>query len=201
MFLFWATSAQHIRYLIPIFPFLSLAAGYVLYHYKRKKFIYAILLGIAVICVGISGLHITKHYLKIRPDRYVLGGEGRDAFLSRIIPSYDMIRFINTRLSRDTKIFLIYMKNLGFLYERPFYSDSMFESYTIQKYLSRSVTPEAVYMKLKNDGFTHILYDIQYVTGNLSTFSQQEKDLFTSFQDKFLKHVRSSKNIYFLYSL
>jgi len=56
-------------------------------------------------------------------------------------------------------------------------------------------------MKLKNDGFTHILYDIQYVTGNLSPFTQQEKDLFTSFQDNFLKHVRSSKDRYFLYSL
>ena len=46
----------------------------------------------------------------------------------------------------------------------------------------------------------NILYDIQYVTGNLSSFTQQEKDLFTSFQDKFLKHIKSSKGRYYLYS-
>ena len=201
MFLFWASSAQQIRYLIPIFPFLSLITGYVLYHYQRKKIVYAILVGMVGICIGINGFHITKHYLKIRPERYVFGYEDKHVFLSRMIPSYDIIRFINARLSPDTKIFLIYMKNLGFLYERPYYSDSMFESYTIQKYLSRSTSPEAVYMKLKNDGFTHLLYDIQYVLGNFSPFTQQEKDLFASFQDQFLKLITSSKNRYFLYGL
>ena len=93
------------------------------------------------------------------------------------------------------------MKNLGFLYDRPYYSDSMFESYTIQKYLNTFDTPDEVYRKLKENGFTHILYDIRYVYGERSSFSKQEKDLFASFQDRWLKHIASSKKRYFLFSL
>lgn len=201
MFLFWAASAQQIRYLIPIFPFLSLTTGYVLYHYQRKRILYAILLGIVGMCIGINGFHITQHYLKIRPERYVLGYEDKDAFLSRIIPSYPMIQFINTRLPQNTKIFLIYMKNLGYLYEHPYYSDSMFESYTIQKILSRSTSPAEVYRTLKEEGFTHILYDIRYVFGERSTFTQQEKDRFVAFHKHYLTITKAFRDVYFLYGM
>ena len=77
----------------------------------------------------------------------------------------------------------------------------MFESYTIQKILAQSSTPEEVYFSLKEKGFTHLLYDINYVLGEMSTLSEQEKTLFIAFQDKCLELVRAEKKQYYLYRL
>jgi hypothetical protein len=92
------------------------------------------------------------------------------------------------------------MKNWGFLCEHDYYSDSMFESYTIQKILSKSPTPAAVHRELRARGFTHIMYDGNYVYGNLSTFSPEEKFLFFSFQKGHLSLVKNDGS-YFLYSI
>jgi hypothetical protein len=127
--------------------------------------------------------------------------ESRREFLSRLIPSYDMFHYVNTLLPLDAKVFLIYMRNPGFLCKRAYFSDSMFESFTIQKYLSRCTSTADLYDRLKKSGFTHFLYDDQFVFGGKSAFSQIEKERFAAFQTRYLKQVKSSNSIYRLYAL
>jgi hypothetical protein len=81
------------------------------------------------------------------------------------------------------------VRNWGFLLERDYYSDSMFESYTIQKILSGAKSTADVRGELKARGFTHILFDANYVTGPVSTFSEQEKTLFRAFGKEFLRLI------------
>ena len=200
-FMFWASSAQQIRYLMPVFPFLALMTAYVLSYYHRRRAVFGVLLVLIAGSLGFSGYHIARDFLKIRPVGVITGSEDRDAFLNRMIPSYSMFQYINRELPEDSKIFLIYMKNLGYLCDRPYYSDSMFESYTIQKILAQSSTPEEVYVSLKEGGFTHILYDINYVSGEMSTFSEQEKGLFFAFQEKCLELMNVEMERYCLYRL
>jgi hypothetical protein len=156
---------------------------------------------LVTVSLGINGFHVVKHFMKVRPVPVVLGFEDRVAFLNREIPSYNIFDFINHNLSEETKIFLIYMKNVGYLCERPYYSDSMFESYTMQKILRQAQDPSKVRAALKEGGFTHLLYDINYVYGELSTFSGEEKALFSSFQDSFLYLIKSDKGRYYLYEI
>jgi len=200
-FLFWASSVQQIRYLIPVFPFLALMIAHVLSYYHRRRAVFGVLLVLIAGSLGFSGYHIVRDFLKIRPVGVITGLEDRDAFLNRMIPSYAMFQYVNMQLPEDSKIFLIYMQNLGYLCDRPYYSDSMFESYTIQKILGQSPTPEDVCAYLKEGGFTHILYDINYVSGEMSTFSEQEKDLFFTFQEKCLVLTNAEKERYYLYRL
>jgi len=75
----------------------------------------------------------------------------------------------------------------------------MFETYTIQKILSQSKTARDVYDSLKERGFTHILYDINYVFGNMSTFSGQEKARFSVFQKRHLELMNTEQERYYLY--
>lgn len=200
-FMFWASSVHQIRYLMPVFPFLAIMTAYILSYYHRRRAVFGVLLVLITGSLGFSGYHIARDYLKIRPMGVISGFEDRDAFLNRMIPSYVMFQYINRELPEDSKIFLIYMKNLGYLCDRPYYSDSMFESYTIQKILAQSSTPEEVYFSLKEGGFTHILYDINYVSGEMSTFSEQEKTLFFAFQKKCLELMNAEKERYHLYRL
>ncbi|QTA92394.1 ArnT family glycosyltransferase [Desulfonema magnum] len=200
-FIFWASSAQQIRYLIPIFPFLAVMTGYTLDYYRKNRIVHTLLAMFITLSLVFNGYYIVKDFIKIRPFSFVAGTEDRDAYLNRLIPSYAMFRYVNTRLPKDTKIFFIYMKNQGYLCDRPYYSDSMFESYTIQNILAKSATPKDVYLALKKTGFTHMLYDINYITGKISTFSDQEKSLFLDFQKRYLKLLKIEKRKYYLFAL
>lgn len=200
-FMFWASSAQQIRYLIPIFPFLAMMTAYILSYYRSRKGVFAMLVAFIAGSLAFNGYYVVKDFVKIRPVDVVTGHEGRDVFLNRMVPSYAMFQYVNTHLPESSKTFLIYMKNFGYLCERPYYSDSMFESYTIKKILTRSVTTADVYQALKDRGFTHILYDINYVFGDMSTFSAQEKDMFLAFQETYLALIITEKGRYYLYRL
>jgi hypothetical protein len=195
-FLFWAGSAQQIRYLIPVFPFLAILVGCVLTYYQKRKALFLVIIMFVTSCLVFNGFHIARDFIKIKPMRVIIGLESRDAFLSRTLPSYSMFQYANKNLPQNSKIFLIYMKNWGFLCDHDYYSDSMFESYTIQKILSQATTPGAVSKELQAQEFTHILYDINYIYGNLSIFSSAEKALFSSFQKQHLVLVKTEGPYY-----
>jgi hypothetical protein len=200
-FMFWATSAQQIRYLIPIFPFLAMMTAYILSYYRSRKGLFAALTVFVAGSLAFNGYHVVKDFIAIGPVDVVTGQEDRDTFLSRMLPSYAMFQHVNTHLPEDSNVFLIYMKNLGYLCDRPYYSDSMFESYTIQEILARSESHTDIYDALRERGFTHILYDVNYVSGHMSTFSDVEKKIFLAFQEKHLKLLKSDKGRYYLYRL
>jgi hypothetical protein len=201
-FMFWASAAQQIRYLVPIFPFLAIMVAYIVSYYRHQRLVFGMLVLLIGGSLGINGYHVVKHFFKVRPWGVVLGHENRDAFLSRMLPSYDMFQYVNANLPDDTKVFLVYMKNVGYLCDRPYYSDSMFESYTIQKILDQGGRrPLDVYQILKKKGFTHVLYDVNYVFGPLSTFSPEEKELFAAFQSRYLQLVKSDRERYCLFRL
>jgi hypothetical protein len=117
-----------------------------------------------------------------------------------MLPSYGMFDFMNRHLAQDAKIFLIYMKNFTFLCDRECYSDAMFESYTIEKMLARASTPAEVYSMLAESNFTHILFDINYIHGPLSTLTPSEQDLFQAFTKEHLELARADRS-YFLYRI
>jgi len=198
-FLFWASSAQQIRYLIPLFPFLALMVSHTFSHYRDNKIIFTLLTIFIASGLAFNAYHIINDFKRIKPIGIFMGDEDKHAFLSRLIPSYEMLRHINTRLPENSYILTIYMKHPSYLFNRPFYSDSMFESYTIETILNRSKTPEDVRIALKERGFTHILYDISYVIGETATLSEENKALFLEFQEKHLKLVQTEEGRYFLY--
>ena len=200
-FMFWASSAQQIRYLIPVMPFLAMMTAYILSYYRSRRGLAALLAVFVAGSLAFNGYHVVKDFMGIRPLKVITGREDKDAFLKRLIPSYTMFQYVNTQLPEDSKLFFIYMKNLGYLCDRPYYSDSMFESYTIEKILAHAATPEDVYLALEEKGVTHILYDIHYVLGHMSTLSAEEKDMFLTFQKEYLALIKTDQGRYFLYRL
>lgn len=196
MFLFWASAAQQIRYLIPIFPFLAIIVGTVLSYYQKKRIVFFLLAFIIAMCLTFNGYHITKDFMKINPLKVVIGKEEKGAFLHRMLPAYGIYDAMNRRLPPDAKIFLIYMRNWTFLCELECYSDSMFESYTIQKVLSQASSPSEVFAALTGRGFTHILFDIHYIYGPPSTFTPSEQALFKAFTLDHLELLKADRSYY-----
>lgn len=200
MFLFWASAAQQIRYLVPVFPFLAIITGFILTSYQRKRIVFYLLSLLIAGSLVFNGYHIIKEFRTIDPVNVVIGKETRAEFLDRILPAYGMFDTMNRHLPPDAKIFLIYMKNWTFLCEKECYSDSMFESYTIQKMLSQASVPAEVYSALTGKGFTHILFDINYIYGPLSLFTPSEQALFQAFTHEHLELAKTDRS-YYLYRI
>jgi hypothetical protein len=183
-FLFWASAAQQIRYLIPLLAILAIVIGTVLTRYRNQKSIFALLMLVIAGSLLFNGYHIFREFLKVRPFAVTVGLESRDKFLARMIPTYSMYRFVNQQLPPESRVFLIYMKNYTFLCKGDCYSDSMFEAHTLQKILRQSSSPEQIHSRLTSEGFTHLLYDEMYLLGNLSPLTPEEINLFVSFRGK-----------------
>lgn len=200
LFLFWASASQQIRFLIPILPLLALLTGEVLTYYRGQKIAALILTAAVAGCLIFNANLDIRNFTRYRPTGVVLGLESRDAYLERNLSPYRMYRFVSTELPPDARVYLIYMKNWTFLCNRECYSDYMFEHYTLQKVLAGSATPEEVYRKIKGMGFTHVMYDVNYITGEKSMLSPEEKALFTAFQGKYLTLVKNDRS-YYLYRM
>jgi hypothetical protein len=72
-FMFWAASAQQIRYLVPIFPFLAIMTVYILSHYRPRKAVFCVLVALIAGGLGFNGYHIVRDFIKIRPVGVVAG--------------------------------------------------------------------------------------------------------------------------------
>ncbi|MCX5819019.1 MAG: glycosyltransferase family 39 protein [Deltaproteobacteria bacterium] len=199
-FLFWASSAQQIRYLIPLFPLLALVTGVIMTRYRKRKRIFALLLCIVAASLAFNGYHIIRDFMKISPMRAAAGIESRDEFLYRTLPQYPLYRFVNRNLPPDARVFLLYMKNYTFLCDRDCYADSMFEAHTLQTILQRESSADGVRNRLQAMGFTYLLYDRIFLLGEPSPLSAEQKRLFYDFQKRHLRAVRL-EGPYHLYHL
>ncbi|MHB8907354.1 MAG: ArnT family glycosyltransferase [Syntrophales bacterium] len=199
-FCFWASSAQQIRYLIPLFPLLALVAGVIITRYRERTWTFTLLLCIVTASFVFNGYYITREFMKISPLGVVTGIESSDSFLSRMLPQYTQYRYLNRNLPRDARVLLLYMKNYTFLCHRDCYADSLFEAHTLQAILREESSAKGVLNRLKEQGFTHILYNSTYLLGEPSPLSVEQKRLFFDFQKTYLSAVRQ-EGPYHLYRL
>ena len=182
-FLFWASSAQQIRYLIPLFAPMAIVTGAIVTRFQDRKPLFALLMGILIASLAFNGYHIVQDFRKTAPLPFIAGLEARDAFLTRLLPVYPMYRHVNRELPPQSRVFLLYVKNYTFLCDRDCYADAMFEAHGIGKILRQAASPPGVRDRLKTEGFTHLLYDERYLLGDPSPLSVAEKGLFVSFRD------------------
>ena len=101
-------------------------------------------------------------------------------------------------LGGKDKVLLVYMRNLGYLMDRPFYSDTLFEAHTLIKIIDEGVYAEDIIIRLKKLGITHILFNYQFVFGESSAFSLGERAILKNFLIRHAEQI-SRKNEFFLY--
>lgn len=200
-FVFWAFTAQQIRYLFPVFPFLALTVGFIVQQLRAKPVVQALALAAIAGSLVFNGVHLVRDLAALAPLDYLTGRQDRHAFIARHVPAYPLYRFANENLSDRDKLFLIYMRNLGFLCERPFYSDSILESHTLEQVLSQSADPDQVRLALAQKGFTHIMVDHHFVLGSSSPLSPAHQALFAAFERRHLALLAALQERYFLFAL
>lgn len=172
LMLFWFIYFQYVRFLAPAFTALTLIGVTCLDKATQPapkansspRWPGRILLGMMACGVLFNLSLVWDIWQKKDPIQYVVGQETRDEYMARNISRYPMYQAMN-ELGPEAKVFLVFMGNLGYLAERPFYSDSIYEAHTLQKILERDASPEGLRRQLKNLGITHMMFDRSFVFG------------------------------------
>ena len=133
------------------------------------------------------------------PAKYVSGTETRDQYLARNITRYPMYQAMN-QLDPESKVLLVYMRNLGYLAERSFHSDSVFEAHTLQTLLTRDASPGGLRRQLKTLGITHLMLDRNYVFGREAAFPPGHQAALHQFLTNHAQALKQ-KTHFFLYRL
>ena len=202
--LFWFTQTQQTRLLGTPFTFFAifLIKGLEEWFASKpgkvsvigeKQFLIVLTLGLIF-----NTLIIAKVWAKIDPLPYIFQRESREPFLMRQIRSYPVYLSANHLVEPDEKILLVYMQNLGFLMNKPFFSDSVFEDHTLKKIIDEEVYAGDIINKLKSMSITHILFNHQFTFGESSALSPGERGILKNFLSLHAQRILV-KNEFFLY--
>ncbi len=208
LLLFWFVYFQYVRFLAPAFTALTLLCVAGLERATRpispddnalSRVLKKVLLGMVACGILFNLSLIWETWHKKNPGLFVAGQETRDAYLSRNIPRYPMYQAMNG-LDPKTKVLLVYMRNLGYLAERPFHSDSVFEAHTLQAMLARDASPEGLLGQFQSLGITHLMFDRNFVFGKDAAFSPAGRSALNRFLENRARLVKQSGD-FFLYRL
>jgi hypothetical protein len=159
LFIFWLFSSQQMRYLLPALPALavSVAASGALFAGRQGRASgkalqwMLLIIGVAGILTGLAW------FMEQNPLRVVTGGESRTDYLARRLDYYPYYEIINRELPPTARVWLINMRRDTYNIERPYFSDYMFEDYTIRNYVEESTTAAEVRARARAAGITHLL--------------------------------------------
>ena len=201
---FWFTQTQQARLLGIPFAFLVILSIKGLEEWfssesgKVDKQGKNFLLAVMVFGLLFNTSLIAKTWAQIQPLPYIFQKESREPFLMRQLKSYSVYLSANHLVDRDEKILLVYMRNFGFLMDKPFFSDSVFENHTLKEIIDEEVYAGDIINRLKSMSITHILFNHKFVFGENSAFSPGEKGILKNFLSRHAQRILV-KNEFFLY--
>ncbi len=165
-FLSWAVSTHITRYLMPIFPLLSVLCAYTIVTLRKKagelsgpllRFFDA---SCIVLC-GVVWLLFSYSYPLRVPSEFgsiVWGTQTAGEFQAKRIPNYSVFTFINENLPPDARL-VFFWDNRGFFCERSQIGDSVFEAPSMIELVHEAGSAPTFYKNLERMGITHVLFN------------------------------------------
>ncbi len=158
IFLFWLFSSQQLRYLLPILPVLAIAIVLAAEEIAKKVEGFRSIAQVSLTVAGVAAILVgTTWFLQKAPLRVVLGGEMRDQYLARNLDYYPYYQTLNTDTPADTKVWLINMRRDTYNLDRPYFSDYLFEDWTLRKLIWESRNVQDLKAKAAAMGVQYVL--------------------------------------------
>lgn len=163
MFVWWAASAQVMRYLVPVLPLAAVVAvraaaalaGETASSREASsagRWLRAAMLlpAAAAMLVGVTW------FLADAPMFAVTGAESRAEYLSRRLDYYPYYRIIDEQLPRDARVWLIDVRRDTYHLTRSYRGDYLFEDYTLREHLRNGFDDVALRRWARREGITHV---------------------------------------------
>jgi len=195
LFFFWAVTITNTRYYLAGLALLSLWVGYLSDKYARRKalaWLVWLLLGGGLLYNAIIAANVTTDLFD--PGAVVFGRQSRDEYLTERIEHYPVISYANRNLPENSKV--LFIGEARTYYMRVNYeANSAYDKTIIVEMIKRSSDLADLLPRLRDAGFTHVIYngrEAYRLSENFGYFgwdSPEEKKLFDSFTSRHLETV------------
>ncbi len=154
----WLVSLQGLRYLLPVLSLLVLVLVSAGDAVGTRLGATPSALRWALLGGALAGqLVITSWFLEQNPVRVVLGGEPRTAYLARRLDYYPYYALVNAALPATSRVWLVNMRRDTYHIDRPYFSDYLFEDYTLRTWVENARDVRALRTWAREAGITHVL--------------------------------------------
>lgn len=158
--LLWANGSQQTRFLIPIFPFMSLCTAYAISEgikfHVVKKFAYGVLILLCSSSICFELIYIDAIF---SPFSVIMGTESRHEYLERKLPTlYPITQYANEHLPSEAVILYI-GDTRGYYSDRPFIANTAHDRTVIVELAHQAIDAADLRQKLTELGVTHIIFN------------------------------------------
>lgn len=220
-YLFVAATAWSGRYLLPIYPGLTILAAYTMneltVRLRRHAPLIIVLPAVAVgIAVSASLIVCVSQIQAMDGFRYLSGAISRRQFMFGMF-YYPSINFLNNNLEPSDRVLMIGAQ-MCYDMKRDYIVDMTHDSTVWRRFLLRNSTLDEVNRDLKQQGITHILYtpnqyvfsamigredqlDRRTAAGPDYIVEQRNWATFERYRRTFLEPIYADRNGYFIYAI
>jgi len=100
-----------------------------------------------------NGAYVVDLFKKVTPVAYLRGEVSREVLISRFVPEYPAVVFMNASIPQEAKVLGIFMGNRGYYSDRElFFGNEMFFDL-----LKGAENADAIAQRLQRQGFSHLL--------------------------------------------
>lgn len=191
-----------IRYILPIVPPLVILLVYSLHNIYLRIVHPSLLFGTVLILLAMNGVYLWNYFREVSPLDYLSGRESRQAYLTRVLPDYPAVEYINQNLSSTAKIYFLFVGRRVYYCTREYFHDGGEYAWTLLRVISAARDGDDLYAGLRQNGLTHLLVRDNlleaFLNNNLTT---EQKKLWVSFANGHLKRLFHSRgySVYQIY--
>lgn len=114
-------------------------------------------------------------YRNVDPIPYISGKVSRDNYISRFIPEYPAMKYINENIPADSKVYFIFLGKRGYYCDREY----LFDMGIMRDLINRAEKPEDILKKFRERGITHLLVNYPLFERWMSDNFSKEKQKLT----------------------
>ena len=106
--------------------------------------------------LAFNAAHLALFVLRLQPQAYLFGGESRQAYVARFVPEYPVTAWANTHLPTDATVYLAFLGQRGYYWERPYTYDFHLSGIALRDAVRGSATQGEIAAALRHAGISHI---------------------------------------------
>ena len=129
--------------------------------------------------LGLNAIYIAERFKLDQPLAYITGKVTREEYIQAYRPEYASFQYANKNLSKDSKIFGLYIGNRGYYSDIPI----NFHIELLQQIADQAASGKDIARKLMDQGFTHLLVSYSLFNYWVQKYTTHEKKMLKDFFD------------------
>ena len=151
-----------------------------------KKLVDVSIVIIIALFLSLNLAYIIDQFIDVDPFPYISGKTDRDDYITRFIPEYPALKYINSNLNSDDRIYFIFLGKRSYYCDRDF----IFNINIMKDLIKKAEHPKYIFNGLLEQRITHLLVNYRFFERWMrDNFSEEKQDLTLKFFKSYTKTV------------